>query len=679
MTHSNLFEKIEHINNINEIKIYKIIIELRGEKLNILVTINKKYKKQLIILLNSIKQSNKNENFNIYILHKDLKDEDINEIKEGLNKNFNINDIKIKENDMDFLPVNCESYPVEIYIRIFASKYLPDNIDRILYLDSDTVVINKLNELYNMNFEDNYFIAATHIGKAVHKFNEMRLGIKQDEPYINTGVLLINLKELRKINIEKDVIDFIENNEKKLMLPDQDIISSIYGDKIKLVDELKYNLGERTLRIYNINNPRNKIDLEWIYKNTVIIHYFGRNKPYDNKYIGRLGYFYYNVKKQMMQNNKKVLILSCGTGGGHNIAARAVQEDLISKGIEADFVEYLEIINPKLKDRINNIYIRSTRKNGKVFKRVYKLGEIYQKTKLKSPVYLLNGLNKKRLYKYIIDNNYGYVITTHLFAAQALTAVKKEYTDIHFMQIATDYVSIPFWEETNPDYFVIPSEKLVSSFKNKKIDENKLLPFGIPVLSNYRKKYDKQKCKMKLHLDINKKYVLVLNGSMGFGNVIDITKKLIEKIDDIVFIISCGNNEKLLKSLTSLYDDNDRIIILPYTNNLSDYMKCCEIILSKPGGLTTTEVATLRKPLIHMMPIPGCENYNAEFFSKNKMAIKSTNIDEIVKNTKKLLYNIELQKEMIKNQENCIKHDTCDKISNIIIRELCRGENNGKI
>ena len=93
-------------------------------------------------------------------------------------------------------------------------KYLPDNIDRILYLDSDTVVINKLNELYNMNFEDNYFIAATHIGKAVHKFNEMRLGIKQDEPYINTGVLLINLKELRKINIEKDVIDFIENNEK---------------------------------------------------------------------------------------------------------------------------------------------------------------------------------------------------------------------------------------------------------------------------------------------------------------------------------------------------------------------------------------------------------------------------------------------------------------------------------
>ena len=675
MTHANLFEKIKHI---NKIKIYKIIIELRGEKLNILVTINKKYKKQLIILLNSIKQSNKDENFNIYILHKDLKDEDINEIKKGLNKNFNIKDIKIKEDDMDFLPVNCERYPVEIYFRIFAAKYLPENIDRVLYLDSDIVVINKLNELYNMDFEDNYFIAATHIGKAVHKFNEVRLGIKEDEPYINTGVLLMNLKELRKIQLEKEVIEFVKNNKKRLMLPDQDIISSIYGNKIKLVDELKYNLGERTLRIYNINNPKNKIRIKWICKNTVIIHYFGRNKPYNNKYNGKLGCFYYKVKKQMMQNNKKVLILSCGTGGGHNIAAKAVQEDLISKGIVADFAEYLEIINPKLKDRVNNLYIRSTRKNGKVFKKVYRLGEIYQKTKLKSPVYLLNGLNKKRLYKYIIDNDYGYVVTTHLFAAQALTAVKKEY-DIHYMQIATDYVSIPFWQETNPDYFVIPSEMLKNNFKNGKIDENKLLPFGIPVLSNYRKKYDKQKCKMKLYLDINKKYVLVLNGSIGFGNVIDITKKLIEKIDDVVFIVSCGNNKKLLNSLTNLYNDNDRIIILPYTNNISDYMKCCEIILSKPGGLTTTEVATLRKPLIHMMPIPGCENYNAEFFSKNKMSIKCNNIEDVVENTKKLLVNKDLQNEMIENQKKYIRHDTCDKISNIIIRELCRGENNGKI
>ncbi len=161
----------------------------------------------------------------------------------------------------------------------------------------------------------------------------------------------------------------------------------------------------------------------------------------------------------MLENNKKVLILSCGTGGGHNTAAKAIQEELLTKNIQADFKEYLEIIDVKLKDEINNLYIKSTNKNGKIFKNVYNLGKIYEKTNLKSPVYFLNSLSKEKLYSYIQSNQYQFVITTHLFAAQALTAIKKEYP-IHFMQVATDYVSIPFWEETNPDYFIIPSKEL---------------------------------------------------------------------------------------------------------------------------------------------------------------------------------------------------------------------------
>ena len=76
-------------------------------------------------------------------------------------------------------------------------------------------------------------------------------------------------------------------------------------------------------------------------------------------------------------------------------------------------------------------------------------------------------------------------------------------------------------------------------------------------------------------------------------------------------------------------------------------MKSSEIILTKPGGLTTTEVATLRKPFIHTMPIPGCENYNANFFSNRKMSIKCDTMEEVIENTKKLINDINLQKEMM--------------------------------
>ena len=249
--------------------------------MNILVTINEQYVNQLNILLSSIQKSNKNEKFNIYILNKELDEKQIEEIKKGLDlKRFDINDIKISETEISKLPVYEQRYPIEVYFRIFATKYLPNDIDRVLYLDADTLVINDLNELYNMDFEDNYFIATTHIKKVLHKFNEIRLGIEKDKPYINTGVLLMNLKELRKIEIEKEEIEFINKNKRKLMLPDQDIISTIYGNKIKLVDDLKYNLGDRNLNYYNLNNPKNKIGMKWICKNTVIIHYYGRNKPW---------------------------------------------------------------------------------------------------------------------------------------------------------------------------------------------------------------------------------------------------------------------------------------------------------------------------------------------------------------------------------------------------------------
>ena len=639
--------------------------------MNILTSVNKKYIRQLNVLLNSISYSNKEEEFNIYVLNKNLDKDDLENITVNLDsKRFNIVDIKIPDSEIDTFPVIEKRYPIEIYFRLFASDYLPSDIDRILYLDCDTVVINSLSELYNMNFEDNYYIAATHISKVLHKFNEIRLNIQEDEPYVNTGVLLINLKELRKIDVKDKIIKFIEKNQKRLLLPDQDIIVSLFGNKIKLIDELKYNLSEIAWYKFNINNSKNKITLKWIIKNTVIIHYCGRNKPWNREYIGSLDCFYNKILKQIKKNKpKKVLILSCGTGGGHNSAAKAVKQALNAKNIQADFKEYLEITRPNLKDTVNNLYINSTNNEGKVFKHVYNLGKLYQKTKLKSPIYTLNKLNGNKLYYYIENNFYNYVVTTHLFAAQALTAIKKEH-DIHFIAIATDYVSIPFWEETNPDYFIIPSEKLKADFMKKGIEEKKLIPLGIPVQLECSQDYKIEEVRKELNLKNDEKYILILTGSMGFGNIKGLIKDLISEIKDANFIISCGNNNELLNELKNEYEGNDKIILLPFTDKLNLYIKASNIILTKPGGLTTTEIATIGKPFIHTMPIPGCENYNSNFFQNLKMSIKSDTKEEVIKNTKKLLTDEKLQKEMVINQRKYINRNASMDIAELICKEL---------
>ena len=179
--------------------------------MNILITINKKYVKQVNILLNSIQYSNTKENFDIYVLHRDLEDSDLKTINKNLDlKRFQIHLTHIPEDEIYKFPVYEKRYPVEVYFRIFASKYLPQDLEKILYLDADTIVINPLKELYEIDFEGNYYIAATHVKKVLHKLNEIRLNIKENEPYINTGVLLINLEALRTLPIEKEVKAFIK-------------------------------------------------------------------------------------------------------------------------------------------------------------------------------------------------------------------------------------------------------------------------------------------------------------------------------------------------------------------------------------------------------------------------------------------------------------------------------------
>ena len=633
--------------------------------MNILLTINKKYVKLVNILLNSIQLSNKDTKFDVYILHRELDIEDKNIIESGLDLNkFNIKMIKIDEEEVKNFPQYQKRYPKEIYFRLFATKYLPENIDKILYLDSDTLVINKLDELYNMDFEGNFYIATTHVKKILRKINEVRLRIDDDVPYINTGVLLINLKELRKIDVQKEVCEFVENNSKKLMLPDQDIITALYGNKIKIVDALRYNLGDRDLNLYNLNHIKDPIGLKWVKENTVIIHYYGRNKPWNKNYRGKLGVFYYRLER-ILRGTGKVLILSCGTGGGHNSAAKAILEELLSQGLEADFMEYLEIINTNLKNKVNEIYLKSTNNEGKTFKVAYKLGEIYQKTNIKSPVYGLNQLNKNKLYDYIKRNGYEYIITTHLFAAQALTAIKKEHR-INFTAVATDYVCIPFWRETNPDFMITPSDELKSSFIDQGVKENKLIPLGIPVKRAYSEDYDINDCKKKVGLDINKRYVLLLTGSMGFGNVEEIVDELKNNINRINLIVACGTNKELYEKLKG----KNNVIPLEFTENIDLYMKSSDIILSKPGGLTTTEITVLGKPFIHTMPIPGCENYNANFFESHKMSLKCMNIPEIVESTKLLLENKDLCMELVENQRKYMNRNSCRDLVNLIKKEI---------
>lgn len=259
--------------------------------MNLLFCINKNFVPLLIGCVHSIVVNGTEENYQAYILHSDLEEADRLEIERGTGEQVECHFIEVDHDLFAGFP-ETKRYPAQIYYRLAAPLLLPETLDRILYLDVDTVIINPLDELYHMPFEGNYFLACTHTRKFLTDFNRLRLGVRKKVPYVNTGVMLYNLTALRENLRLEDIRDFANRKMKRFLLPDQDILMALYGENVKLIDTRRYNLSDRILSFNNANPRNEKLDLDWVRKHGVVVHYCGKNKPWQPHYRGILDAFY---------------------------------------------------------------------------------------------------------------------------------------------------------------------------------------------------------------------------------------------------------------------------------------------------------------------------------------------------------------------------------------------------
>lgn len=264
--------------------------------MNILFTVNKDYIEHVIDCIHSIARFKSEDGYDIYILHSDLQAQDQFYLAAQIKDPDILLHFHFVESALFEAFPESERYPRLIYYRIFAASLLPPELDRILYLDGDTIVINPLDELYQMEFGDNYLLACTHVRKFLNKMNQYRLGMEEESTYVNSGVMLMNLNALRERQNIKEVMSFVEKRRRYLTLPDQDIITALYGNRTGILDTMKYNLSDRMLSIYNSDPSHDKVNLEWVRKNAVVIHYYGKQKPWKRPYLGKLDVFYRELK-----------------------------------------------------------------------------------------------------------------------------------------------------------------------------------------------------------------------------------------------------------------------------------------------------------------------------------------------------------------------------------------------
>ena len=263
--------------------------------INVLATLDQHYLRHLTVMLSSLLRSSPEETFDVYVAHTQLREEHFDLLRRFLDPGrLRLISVRVLPEEILSAPISYR-YPLEIYYRIFAAQFLPKNLDRILYLDPDLVVINPIRPLYEMDFGGNLLIASYNVGWSLQKFNELRLDMEEDAAYINSGVMVMNLERLRAEQSVPEVLEYIEKYRRRLMLPDQDVLSGLYGDRALTVPSLIYNLSDRYLTLYNLRpkNLSNPLGLDWVRQNAVVVHYYGKNKPWKENYHGILDVLYH--------------------------------------------------------------------------------------------------------------------------------------------------------------------------------------------------------------------------------------------------------------------------------------------------------------------------------------------------------------------------------------------------
>lgn len=251
---------------------------MKKDIINVLMAVNKNYLEQMKTLICSLGENN-NSIIDIYLIHNELAYEDIELLSNLLEKQCKgkLHEIKVSSSFLKGAKVN-EHFSIEMYYRIFATELLPQNLDRILWLDADIVTIRSIENLYFTNLKGLSIGACGHREKDVNNnlINNQalkRLKLGNNKTYFNSGVLLMDLNKIRNNFNKDDILNLIYKMESILENPDQDILNIMYCDDVLVLDKNCYNYQVH----YDWKDPNEKN----IIQNTVaILHYVGPAKPW---------------------------------------------------------------------------------------------------------------------------------------------------------------------------------------------------------------------------------------------------------------------------------------------------------------------------------------------------------------------------------------------------------------
>jgi len=327
----------------------------------------------------------------------------------------------------------------------------------------------------------------------------------------------------------------------------------------------------------------------------------------------------------------KVLLLYAKVGNGHLKAAESIKAALeeIDETIEIEYEDGLEYSSALTNKLIIKGYASLARSMPKLY------GSLYSRSD-KQDLNTVGELNKMvnkaltiRLKKMLRIKRPDIIISTHPFVSHMCAYLKRKgKTKAKIISVMTDYGIHNMWLEENKyvdKFMVATSEMKGDCVREYNVEESKVLVTGIPVSPNFSESYDKTAILNELGLENDKTTLLFFaGGGLGLGKSEGIFEELVSSEYDFQIIAVTGKNEKQKKRFEKIADSSYKnVAVLGYTNRVPELMYASDFVITKPGGLTSTECLAMRKPMIIINPIPGQEEQNSIYFTNNGTALRT--------------------------------------------------------
>lgn len=351
---------------------------------------------------------------------------------------------------------------------------------------------------------------------------------------------------------------------------------------------------------------------------------------------------------------KKLIIFYASYGGGHLSAARSIKENMETnyEDIDVKLIDCMEYVNKTVNKITTKAYSEMAKKAPKTW------GRVYWKSQ-KGPLAQISTTSNKilsiKLYKLLKDFEPNLIVSTHPFGSQMCAYLKKHgKLNAKIATVMTDYAPHDQWLVFNKyvDYYFVSHDGMKKELHEKGIPNEKIFATGIPLSNKFLLKYDKPTILKSFGLSPDKKTVLFFGGGefgLGKTQTFKIFKSFVECPENIQIVAISGKNQKMKEAFENLVESlnkKDSVKILEYTNQVPELMSISDLVVTKPGGLTTTESLASGLPIVVINPIPGQEEENASYLEKNKVAIwlkKDDNVEAILKD---LFSNPEKMQEM---------------------------------